>query len=151
MFYVVPPSLKSNICLCISVNSFFVLGETEIPFEIPLKPKPGQTCYETYHGVFVNIQVLCECRTTHAERDRETDINQGDWEWLKGEGEGEEKSGDPDKELHSLSFSWSMCLWFCDFSTSSSAIWSEVHSQKTSQNPSNLLLKQTEGQKLEKR
>lgn len=33
-------------------------GETEIPFEIPLKPKPGQTCYETYHGVFVNIQYV---------------------------------------------------------------------------------------------
>jgi hypothetical protein len=32
-------------------------GQFEIPFEIPLKPKPGQTTYETYHGVFVNIQV----------------------------------------------------------------------------------------------
>ncbi|XP_025100327.1 Down syndrome critical region protein 3 homolog isoform X3 [Pomacea canaliculata] len=31
-------------------------GKTEIPFEIPLKPKPGKTLYETYHGVFVNIQ-----------------------------------------------------------------------------------------------
>jgi len=36
-------------------------GETEIPFEIPLKPKPGQTCYETYHGVFVNIQYIIKC------------------------------------------------------------------------------------------
>ncbi|XP_025100328.1 Down syndrome critical region protein 3 homolog isoform X4 [Pomacea canaliculata] len=33
-------------------------GKTEIPFEIPLKPKPGKTLYETYHGVFVNIQYL---------------------------------------------------------------------------------------------
>ncbi|KAK3798144.1 hypothetical protein RRG08_057876 [Elysia crispata] len=33
-------------------------GKTEIPFEVPLKPKPGKTLYETYHGVFVNIQYL---------------------------------------------------------------------------------------------
>ncbi|GFO07993.1 Down syndrome critical region protein 3 homolog [Plakobranchus ocellatus] len=33
-------------------------GKTEIPFELPLKPKPGKTLYETYHGVFVNIQYL---------------------------------------------------------------------------------------------
>ena len=32
-------------------------GKTEIPFEFPLKPKPGVQLYETYHGVFVNIQV----------------------------------------------------------------------------------------------
>ena len=32
-------------------------GKTEIPFEVPLKPKGNKTLYETYHGVFVNIQV----------------------------------------------------------------------------------------------
>ncbi|XP_064610239.1 vacuolar protein sorting-associated protein 26C-like [Liolophura sinensis] len=31
-------------------------GKTEIPFEIPLKGKPNKPLYETYHGVFVNIQ-----------------------------------------------------------------------------------------------
>lgn len=31
-------------------------GKTEIPFEVPLKPKGNKTLYETYHGVFVNIQ-----------------------------------------------------------------------------------------------
>ncbi|EDQ92300.1 uncharacterized protein MONBRDRAFT_14003, partial [Monosiga brevicollis MX1] len=31
-------------------------GQTQLPFEIPLKPKNGQELYETYHGVFVNIQ-----------------------------------------------------------------------------------------------
>lgn len=36
-------------------------GLTEIPFEIPLKAKPGQTLYETYHGVFVNIQYTLRC------------------------------------------------------------------------------------------
>ena len=33
-------------------------GKTEIPFELPLRSKAGQSLYETYHGVFVNIQVL---------------------------------------------------------------------------------------------
>ncbi|BFZ14327.1 hypothetical protein BsWGS_17366 [Bradybaena similaris] len=33
-------------------------GKTEIPFEVPLKPKAGKALYETYHGVFVNIQYL---------------------------------------------------------------------------------------------
>lgn len=31
-------------------------GVTEIPFELPLRAKPGKTMYETYHGVFVNVQ-----------------------------------------------------------------------------------------------
>ena len=33
-------------------------GKTELPFEIPLKPKGSKPLYETYHGVFVNIQVI---------------------------------------------------------------------------------------------
>lgn len=34
-------------------------GKTEIPFEVPLRAKNQQRkLYETYHGVFVNIQVL---------------------------------------------------------------------------------------------
>ena len=33
-------------------------GKTEIPFEVPLKPKGSKTLYETFHGVFVNIQVI---------------------------------------------------------------------------------------------
>lgn len=31
-------------------------GTTELPFEIPLKAKESLKLYETYHGVFVNIQ-----------------------------------------------------------------------------------------------
>ena len=31
-------------------------GATEIPFEFKLEPLAGQKLYETYHGVFVNIQ-----------------------------------------------------------------------------------------------
>ncbi len=33
-------------------------GKTEIPFEIPLRVKSNMKhLYETYHGVFINIQV----------------------------------------------------------------------------------------------
>lgn len=32
-------------------------GRTELPFEMPLRPRSGRTLYETYHGVFINIQV----------------------------------------------------------------------------------------------
>ena len=32
-------------------------GRTEIPFEIPLKPKGNKKLYETYHGVYISIQV----------------------------------------------------------------------------------------------
>lgn len=32
-------------------------GKTEIPFEFPLHTKGNKVLYETYHGVFVNIQV----------------------------------------------------------------------------------------------
>lgn len=39
----------------------FCSGKTEIPFEIPLKPKGNKTLYETYHGVFVNIQYILRC------------------------------------------------------------------------------------------
>ncbi|XP_077980303.1 vacuolar protein sorting-associated protein 26C-like [Glandiceps talaboti] len=31
-------------------------GKTEMPFELPLKPKGNKTLFETYHGVFVNVQ-----------------------------------------------------------------------------------------------
>jgi len=36
-------------------------GVTEIPFEFPLDPAAGQSLYETYHGVFVNIQYNLKC------------------------------------------------------------------------------------------
>lgn len=36
-------------------------GKTEIPFELPLKPRGSKSLYETYHGVFVNIQYLIRC------------------------------------------------------------------------------------------
>lgn len=31
-------------------------GRTELPFEFPLRPKGNKVLYETYHGVFINIQ-----------------------------------------------------------------------------------------------
>lgn len=31
-------------------------GKTEVPFELPLKPKGSKKLLETYHGVFITIQ-----------------------------------------------------------------------------------------------
>lgn len=36
-------------------------GRTEIPFEFPLQAKGNKQLYETYHGVFVNIQYTLRC------------------------------------------------------------------------------------------
>ena len=36
-------------------------GNTEIPFELPLRSKSGKKLYETYHGVFVNIMYTLKC------------------------------------------------------------------------------------------
>ncbi|KAE8621468.1 hypothetical protein XENTR_v10004843 [Xenopus tropicalis] len=36
-------------------------GKTEIPFEFPLNAKGNKVLYETYHGVFVNIQYTLRC------------------------------------------------------------------------------------------
>lgn len=33
-------------------------GVTEIPFEAPVKPLLNRVLYESYHGVFINIQYL---------------------------------------------------------------------------------------------
>ena len=45
----------------ISPASKMPSGVTEIPFEIPLVPKQNRTLYETYHGVYVNIQYKLKC------------------------------------------------------------------------------------------
>ena len=42
----------------VSKTGQFSPGKTEIPFEIPLRTKGGKELYETYHGVFINIQVI---------------------------------------------------------------------------------------------
>ncbi|KAJ3589266.1 hypothetical protein NHX12_010112 [Muraenolepis orangiensis] len=36
-------------------------GKMEIPFEFPLSTKGNKVLYETYHGVFVNIQYMLRC------------------------------------------------------------------------------------------
>lgn len=37
-------------------------GTTEIPFKFPMKSqKPNQSLFETYHGVFVNINYILKC------------------------------------------------------------------------------------------
>lgn len=46
-------------------------GVTEIPFEIPLSPRQNRVLYETYHGVFINIQysLKCELRRSFLSKD----------------------------------------------------------------------------------
>jgi len=46
-------------------------GKTEIPFDITLKPHGNRHLYETYHGVFINIQYMlrCEMRRTLLNKD----------------------------------------------------------------------------------
>ena len=34
----------------------FAAGVTEIPFEFDLKANPGEELFDTYHGVYVNVQ-----------------------------------------------------------------------------------------------
>lgn len=36
----------------------FPAGLTEIPFEAPVKPLLNRVLYESYHGVFINVQYL---------------------------------------------------------------------------------------------
>ena len=46
-------------------------GVTEIPFELPLRAKPNKTLYETYHGVFVNVQytIVVEMKRSFLSKD----------------------------------------------------------------------------------
>ncbi|XP_064213486.1 vacuolar protein sorting-associated protein 26C isoform X3 [Tribolium castaneum] len=46
-------------------------GATEIPFEVPLKPKPNRVLYETYHGVYINISyaIRCDVRRSFLSKD----------------------------------------------------------------------------------
>lgn len=39
----------------------FPAGVVEIPFAFPIEPIGGRTLYESYHGVFVNIQYMLRC------------------------------------------------------------------------------------------
>ncbi|KAB0792440.1 hypothetical protein PPYR_14399 [Photinus pyralis] len=36
-------------------------GHTNIPFELPLQPRPNRSLHETYHGVFINISYSLKC------------------------------------------------------------------------------------------
>lgn len=51
-----------NSQLNLSQGGKFSPGLTEIPFEFPLTTtKEPKTLYETYHGVFVNVNYLLKC------------------------------------------------------------------------------------------
>ncbi|KFM74367.1 Down syndrome critical region protein 3-like protein, partial [Stegodyphus mimosarum] len=55
------PVLLTSCNLEISKPGKLPAGRTEIPFEIPLKPRTNRTLYETYHGVFISIQYYLKC------------------------------------------------------------------------------------------
>ncbi|CAH1994885.1 unnamed protein product [Acanthoscelides obtectus] len=46
-------------------------GVTQIPFEIPLRAKPNRVLYETYHGVYVNINygIRCDIKRSFLSKD----------------------------------------------------------------------------------
>ncbi|GIY72013.1 vacuolar protein sorting-associated protein 26C [Caerostris extrusa] len=50
------PVLLTSSVIEIAKPGRFPPGRTEIPFEIPLKPRTNKTLHETYHGVFISIQ-----------------------------------------------------------------------------------------------
>ncbi|XP_071959166.1 vacuolar protein sorting-associated protein 26C-like [Antedon mediterranea] len=52
------PITLLNYSLVVAKPGKLPSGRTEIPFEVPLKPKGNKALHETYHGVFVNIQYL---------------------------------------------------------------------------------------------
>ncbi|KAJ3663521.1 hypothetical protein Zmor_007775 [Zophobas morio] len=45
----------------VSGSSRLPAGTTEIPFEVPLKPRANRVLYETYHGVYINISYAIRC------------------------------------------------------------------------------------------
>lgn len=55
-----PISLVSN-AIEVSKSGKIPSGQTEIPFELPLKARGSKTLYETYHGVYVTVQYSLRC------------------------------------------------------------------------------------------
>ena len=51
-------------------------GVTEIPFELPLRAKPNKKLYETYHGVFVNVQytLFAEMKRSFLSKDLQKEV-----------------------------------------------------------------------------
>ena len=49
-----------NSCVLVKAGKF-PAGVVEIPFAFPIEPIGGRTLYESYHGVFVNIQYMLRC------------------------------------------------------------------------------------------
>lgn len=57
----VKPIQLLNITCEVSGPGRLPSGVTQIPFQIPLKPKANRVLYETYHGVYVNISYSLRC------------------------------------------------------------------------------------------
>jgi len=54
--------LNSEFDVCPSGK--FASGTTEIPFEFTLKPNRGEELFDTYHGVYVNVQYMITANMT---------------------------------------------------------------------------------------
>ena len=46
----------------------FAAGVTEIPFEFVLRPSPGEELFDTYHGVYVNVQYMITANMQRSSR-----------------------------------------------------------------------------------
>lgn len=57
----IKPIQLLNYSVTVAENGKLPDGTTELPFEFPLEPIQGQQLYDTYHGVFVNIQYNLKC------------------------------------------------------------------------------------------
>lgn len=57
----VKPIQLINYTVDVAKSGKIPAGRTEVPFELPLKPKGRKTLFETYHGVFISIQYTVKC------------------------------------------------------------------------------------------
>jgi len=57
----VKPIQLLNMYCEVSTAGRIPAGRTEIPFDLPLQPRPNRSLHETYHGVFINISYGLRC------------------------------------------------------------------------------------------
>ncbi|XP_074597553.1 vacuolar protein sorting-associated protein 26C [Brevipalpus obovatus] len=57
----VKPLSLINYSVEIAKSGVLPSGKTDITFELPLRPKGAKTLFETYHGVFINVQYVLKC------------------------------------------------------------------------------------------
>ena len=55
----------------------FAAGVTEIPFEFVLRPSPGEELFDTYHGVYVNVQYMITANMQRSSPTNDTETKSG--------------------------------------------------------------------------